>query len=81
MQRYKHDEFGHYRHAHGEWVKYSDTRWRLNVDEPNDYYVWECLAEGCTVVWEFEVGGPDENGVKYCPGCGRKIAALTTKYL
>lgn len=27
----------------------------------------------CGVKWEFMEGGPAENGVKYCPNCGRRI--------
>jgi hypothetical protein len=26
----------------------------------------------CGLCWLFEDGGPEENGLRYCPGCGKK---------
>jgi hypothetical protein len=31
-------------------------------------------ATGCGLLWSFEADGPAENGVKFCFGCGGKVA-------
>lgn len=47
------------------------TRW-IEEDLGHCCYAWVCKE--CDLTWTFNEGGPEENGVKYCPGCGRKIA-------
>jgi len=32
---------------------------------------WECDA--CGLSWVFADGGPAENEMRYCPGCGRRL--------
>ena len=39
------------------------------VDEENN--VWQC--ETCLELEGFEADGPQENGWRFCPSCGRKI--------
>lgn len=38
--------------------------------------VWECSAPDCDSIWTFIDGGPTENQIRYCPGCGRYITAV-----
>ena len=45
------------------------TIWSESMDG-----MWECAK--CDIAWIFEDGGPKENGVKYCPRCGREIAEI-----
>jgi hypothetical protein len=35
--------------------------------------LWETQ---CKAVWEFMADGPEENGVKFCPCCGRLVHAV-----
>lgn len=37
---------------------------------------WECTAPGCGMAWTFVEGGPQENGMRFCPGCGRRVTAV-----
>jgi len=32
-------------------------------------------STACGRVWQFEVGGPAENRMTYCMGCGRRVVA------
>ncbi len=34
----------------------------------------DTFAATCGVVWTFTEGGPRENGMHFCPGCGAKVA-------
>ena len=36
-----------------------------------EHHVWQC--ETCRVLEQFEADGPQENGWRFCPSCGRKI--------
>ena len=33
----------------------------------------------CGVEWIFPDGGPEENGVKFCPKCGKSVAVSATE--
>lgn len=35
---------------------------------------------GCGKLWQFEEGGPRENGVRYCPFCGLLLALPARQY-
>ncbi len=35
---------------------------------------WKCT--GCDISWFFTDGGPEENGVKFCFGCGKQIGKV-----
>ena len=44
--------------------------------------IWSTDSDGiwlgdCGVTWQFFDDGPDENGLKYCPSCGKKISVIT----
>lgn len=55
-------------------------RLRANEDEgcewrgDCDYWAWETK---CGSTFTFESGGPKENGIAFCPGCGRKVKIQT----
>ena len=34
---------------------------------------WECQADDCHFLWEFEDSNPYEDGMSFCPRCGRRI--------
>jgi hypothetical protein len=42
---------------------------------------WEAgtWSAGCGLVWRFEDGGPTENEMKFCPGCGHGLVATPYK--
>ena len=40
----------------------------------DDYGTWQCSECGCE--WIFVEDGPEENGMRYCPGCGARIATI-----
>jgi hypothetical protein len=42
---------------------------------------WEAgtWSAGCGLVWCFEDGGPTENEMKFCPGCGHGLVATPYK--
>lgn len=40
------------------------------VDDPEVEGGWEGT---CKIRWCFEDGGPKENGVVFCPHCGKKV--------
>ena len=42
-------------------------KWTLDDDESNTW------ASGCGELWSFIDGGPAENRVKYCHGCGKPV--------
>ncbi len=37
---------------------------------------WEC--QNCKIYWQLNDGTPQENGVKFCPGCGQEISEFIT---
>jgi hypothetical protein len=39
----------------------------------NDPNTPDTFDSNCGVVWTFTDGGPGENNVRYCPGCGGKL--------
>lgn len=39
----------------------------------SDLNWWECQADDCQLLWEFEDGNPYEDGMRFCPRCGRRI--------
>ena len=39
------------------------------VDQEHD--AWRCRR--CGYIEDFEADGPEENGWRFCPGCGREI--------
>src|SRR5690606_17625289 len=38
-----------------------------------DLNVWECQADDCKLLWEFENGNPYDDDMRFCPRCGRRI--------
>src|SRR5690606_10773996 len=38
-----------------------------------DLNAWECQADDCGLLWEFEDGNPYEDDMRFCPWCGRRI--------
>jgi tRNA(Met) C34 N-acetyltransferase TmcA len=46
-----------------EWMRDDDSEW----------YVWETQ---CGETWHFDDGGPNENRMKFCPGCGRALVVV-----
>jgi rubrerythrin len=48
-------------------VRANETVWEY--DEEYDY--WQCKK--CDLHWTMLDGTPEENGMKYCPKCGRAI--------
>ena len=40
--------------------------------QQNEYGAWET---GCHELFEFNEGGPSENGFVYCPYCGGELEA------
>lgn len=46
----------------------SGCRWVFM--DPDSACVWE---SACGVEWQFTEGGPTENGVKFCVGCGKPV--------
>ncbi len=47
-------------------------RWSMDEDG-----TW---TGGCGIVWQFEHAGPVENGVRFCPRCGRLLKCEYTRY-
>jgi hypothetical protein len=47
----------------------SETIWEEHYDGE-----WQCSK--CDALWMFEDGGPVENRVNYCQGCGAKIKEI-----
>lgn len=41
----------------------------------DDHNVYQCSA--CTELWQFEADGPEENGWRFCPACGREIQSCS----
>ena len=41
--------------------------------KPNDPHMPDTFVSNCGLVWTFTDGGPGENNVRYCPGCGGKL--------
>jgi hypothetical protein len=39
----------------------------------NDPHMPDTFDATCGVVWTFTDGGPAENDVRFCPGCGGKV--------
>jgi hypothetical protein len=39
----------------------------------NDPNMPDTFDSNCGVVWTFTDGGPGENNVRFCPGCGGKL--------
>jgi hypothetical protein len=39
----------------------------------NDPSMPDTFDSNCGVVWTFTDGGPGENNVRFCPGCGGKL--------
>jgi hypothetical protein len=39
----------------------------------NDPNMPDTFDATCGVVWTFTDGGPGENNVRFCPGCGGKL--------
>ena len=44
-----------------------ECKWTFDDDESNTW------ASGCGELWSFIDGGPAENRVKYCHGCGKPV--------
>lgn len=43
--------------------------------------IWSTDSDGiwlgdCGVTWQFFDDGPNENGLKYCPSCGKKVSVI-----
>ena len=52
-----------------DFIHDKKCRWvEVEVGE-GDYAWWS----DCSRTWAFVDGGPEDNGVKYCQGCGREI--------
>ena len=47
----------------------SEAIWREDKDG-----VWGCSE--CDLLWTFEWDGPEENDVRYCPKCGKRIVEV-----
>jgi len=47
----------------------------------DDYCTWDDTPEywesDCGMLWVFTDGGPTENQMRYCPGCGRRVLDAT----
>jgi len=60
------------------WIppEYRVCRW--TTDDNADYNTWhgEC---GCE--WDLDDGIPEENGMKYCPDCGRRLVQVISQSL
>jgi hypothetical protein len=48
-------------------------RWKLDMDGIADGDVWE---GSCGAAWTFIVDGPKENGVNFCPNCGKPLEVM-----
>ena len=44
-----------------------ECKWTFDDDESNTW------ASGCGELWTYIDGGPSENRVKYCHGCGKPV--------
>ncbi len=51
------------------WVLVSSKKTYWEYDEEYDY--WQCKE--CDLHWTMLDGTPEENGMQYCPQCGRRI--------
>lgn len=40
----------------------------------DDFNAWECSY--CGLTWQLTEGNPIENGMKYCPSCGKEIIEI-----
>ena len=45
--------------------------WKLDASPYAE--IWEA---DCGLTWSLEEGGPEENGMNYCPKCGKKLVAV-----
>jgi hypothetical protein len=43
------------------------------LEEEQDCSIW---TTSCDQVWTFFDDGPEENGVKFCPYCGKAVEAV-----
>lgn len=50
---------------------YSAAKETAIWSEDENCEMWECSE--CKTAWTFPADGPEENGMKYCPVCGRRI--------
>jgi len=50
-------------------VKGDVCTWELDHED----FAW---GGTCNIYWTFEDGGPKENGVKFCPRCGRPCVVV-----
>lgn len=41
----------------------------------DDHNVYQC--DRCLELWQFEADGPEENGWRFCPVCGREIQSCS----
>jgi hypothetical protein len=48
----------------------SKCEWRIDDDESGTW------SASCGLFWSFDEGTPTENGMKYCPKCGRELEAV-----
>jgi len=44
-----------------------------------DLNAWECQADDCKLLWEFEDGNPYDHDMRFCPRCGRRIVRGAAK--
>lgn len=51
----------------------NDTTTYRQVQPDFDDYAWECTTDDCDALLHFELLGPVENKVQFCPQCGRYI--------
>jgi hypothetical protein len=47
----------------------------MYIQQDEDSEHWQCNV--CNADWAFPDGSPKENGMKFCPVCGRKIEKIT----
>jgi len=51
-----------------------DNNETLYMQIDADWNAWRCSECGCD--WRLEEGDPVENGMNFCPQCGRRIVKI-----
>ena len=54
----------------GQVAQVGECEWTENADG-----LW---TGACSLNWAFESGGPAENGMNFCPKCGRHLVTAAT---
>jgi len=57
--------------AHLEGGEQNPCEWKL--DDYLDYEIWH---SACGEAWSFNDGGPAENRIRFCQGCGKPVKIL-----